>query len=526
MTSTAADVAASVSDDTIILCEPTQGQASIQKSIFDPFLTRIIHVLSDEEEDAAEKADYMWIIGVCLSFLGCCLANLGINMQKLAHNRRNAQTAATTSENDVTPGCSLGDVELTLVPNTNDSSNENTDENTFPAIPSTPADDILAAKSPTSPQDTDALAAPSPRSPASPGTLDSDLRSPASPGTLDGDSVSDATDIQLGAGEQLSDGDSAGASESGKKGSLLRDPVWLLGMTSVILGSVADLLSFSMAPMSLLAPLGAMTLVINLFTAPCFLGEALTVYDVGATIVILVGTVISLLFGSKSTQTYDLDELMALYRARGFIIYAFAVCAVVTALVRVLWLIRRKDRVQHKALTPREHAIEAFGYPFLSGVVGAHSVLFTKSTGEIVQQTIAGNNQFAHVLPYVFLVGLGVCLFSQVRLLNAALARADSLYVVPVYQVSWVLSNVVVSMAYFQDYTNMSSFAMGMFTFGVAVTCLGVGLLSFSRQKAHDNTVDDDGFPKGATPTRLDGPGPLPSPSSRGDVKETVEASV
>lgn len=53
----------------------------------------------------------------------------------------------------------------------------------------------------------------------------------------------------------------------------------------MIIGSVCDLISFGFAPMSLLAPLGAMTLVVNMFVAPCFLNESLSRRDVIWTLV-------------------------------------------------------------------------------------------------------------------------------------------------------------------------------------------------------------------------------------------------
>jgi hypothetical protein len=45
-------------------------------------------------------------------------------------------------------------------------------------------------------------------------------------------------------------------------------PIWVLGSVCVALGAILDLVSFAFASVSLLAPIGAMTLVVNLFMAP------------------------------------------------------------------------------------------------------------------------------------------------------------------------------------------------------------------------------------------------------------------
>lgn len=45
--------------------------------------------------------------------------------------------------------------------------------------------------------------------------------------------------------------------------------VWLAGLVCVILGSILDLLSYCFAEMSLLAPIGALTLVVNMVRRNC-----------------------------------------------------------------------------------------------------------------------------------------------------------------------------------------------------------------------------------------------------------------
>jgi uncharacterized ion transporter superfamily protein YfcC len=48
-----------------------------------------------------------------------------------------------------------------------------------------------------------------------------------------------------------------------QKRSIMCDPYWVAGFLCVLIGSLSDLASFGFADMSLLAPLGAMTLVVR-----------------------------------------------------------------------------------------------------------------------------------------------------------------------------------------------------------------------------------------------------------------------
>jgi hypothetical protein len=55
------------------------------------------------------------------------------------------------------------------------------------------------------------------------------------------------------------------------------------------------------------------------------------------------------------------------------------------------------------------------------------------------------------------------------RLLNEGLKKADALFVVPVYQVSWVIMNTIVAMIYFQDYSHMESHELFIFVVGESI---------------------------------------------------------
>jgi len=277
---------------------------------------------------------------------------------------------------------------------------------------------------------------------------------------------------------------------TGKRpGSAYKQPMWLLGLTCVIAGSVADLVSFGFADMSLLAPLGAMTLVVNLFFAPCFLKEGLTKRDIICTLIILAGTVLAVAFGSKSEKTYTLSTLVKLYQAPLFIVYA---CLFVLLCSGIFWwyrgLKRRRKRCQEHPLDGR---IEKFVFPFLAGSFGAHSVLFAKSTAEVFRMTFKGNNQFKYPGSYFFVALLLFFLLFQMHFLNMGLARCDALYAVPVYQVCWVIMGCVVGFMYFQDYRTMTSLSLGMFFVGVGVTVAGVYILSqrYSPENVSDKPV-------------------------------------
>lgn len=89
--------------------------------------------------------------------------------------------------------------------------------------------------------------------------------------------------------------------------------------------SIADVIALCFAPQSLIAPLGALTMVSNVVFAPLLLHEKIGVRDLIATAIILSGSVIAVIFGAHADQIYPISELFTLFRNTRFIAYAITV---------------------------------------------------------------------------------------------------------------------------------------------------------------------------------------------------------
>lgn len=55
-----------------------------------------------------------------------------------------------------------------------------------------------------------------------------------------------------------------------------RKPIWVLGLSLVVFGSIADFIALGFAAQTIVAPLGSLTLVTNVVFAPYFAGEKLS----------------------------------------------------------------------------------------------------------------------------------------------------------------------------------------------------------------------------------------------------------
>lgn len=266
----------------------------------------------------------------------------------------------------------------------------------------------------------------------------------------------------------------------------VRQPLWLLGLSGVILGSLFDFLALGFAAQSVVAPLGALTLVSNTVLAPLVLGEVMTKRDFFATGAIIVGSIITVIFASREDRIMPVAELLDLFGSFNFMGYVFFIIMVLAG----MWLFKRYIVRQPVEKYNQYVAHHRFTLAAMSGVIGAQSVLLAKCTSELLLNTIRGNGvMFSHFETYLVLVALGFTIFSQIKWLNEALELFDALYVVPVFQSFWISFSVISGLVFFDEYKGVFHTPENaiMFPFGIGVTIFGVYILS---QRADDENLE------------------------------------
>lgn len=268
---------------------------------------------------------------------------------------------------------------------------------------------------------------------------------------------------------------------------VLKQPLWVMGFLLLLTGSIMDFVAFGLAPASLLAPLAALSLVWNMLSAPCFLNERLDLYQILSTLVIFAGAVVTVVFSSHTSPLYTLEGLKALYLRKAMIIYSAVFPTLAAAHVITIELIEMqpKERRQYGTLK-RLHMI---GYAGTAGLVGGQSIIFAKSTMEILKAAYNGVQGLGSSgETYLIVSAMLFCLLIQITYLNGALKEYDSLSVVPIYQAYWIVSGVVGGLVYFDEIQTFTDIQLGIFCLGIIITMTGVALLA--RRKSPKRTFD------------------------------------
>ena len=254
-----------------------------------------------------------------------------------------------------------------------------------------------------------------------------------------------------------------------------KQPLWCLGMAIITLDAIGDFVFIGLAPQTLLAPLGSLSLGWNVILAPIFNPEeVVTKRIVFATTVIYVGTILTVLFASDTSPTYELEDIVAFIRNETFLIY-IASC--------VLFQFATFFH-GHK------YGYTVIHYCSLAGCFGGQCILFAKSSSELVKNVVINNeidDWTNSILPYLFLLGMASCLLLQISFLNTGLENFDSLIVVPLYQSFWNIFAITGGLIFFQEHQNMSQLDDIMYAIGLIITLVGIRLFVLWRRRNPSN---------------------------------------
>jgi len=248
----------------------------------------------------------------------------------------------------------------------------------------------------------------------------------------------------------------------------LRNATWWLGISTLILGEVANFAAYTFAPPILVTPLGALSVLVGAVLASFLLNEELgRIGRIGCALCLL-GSLIIVLHAPEDKPIETVDEILSFAVQPGFLLYCITV---LTFSVLMIYYV-----------APRHGKKNPLVYISICSLVGSISVMCIKGFGVALKLTFAGNNQLTHVSTYVFGVVVVVCIMVQMNYFNKALDTFSTNVVNPIYYVCFSTATIVASLILFQGFnTTDAANTLSLIT-GFLTTFLGVHLLNISRQ--------------------------------------------
>ncbi|KAJ1643648.1 hypothetical protein LPJ64_004600 [Coemansia asiatica] len=267
-------------------------------------------------------------------------------------------------------------------------------------------------------------------------------------------------------------------------------PVWAVGLVIFILGNVVNFVALQFAPQSLVAPLGAVSLVTNVIVAPLLNNEKISMFDVGGIVLIIAGCVVVVVFSGIVQQNYRLCVLIQLLKSKPTVLYLCLIFGAIIAIYVFLWTVERGS-ARHplmildpyvRPIRPTSRYVK-YGLPLAYASLGSFmatlTTLFAKSLVNLLSVSLFDHdNQFNHFISWVILLVTAFTAASQVYWINQGLLRYDALLQVPVFYVVWTVFDIIGGGVYFNEFKFFTTVKYVLFAIGVAVIFSGVGLLS------------------------------------------------
>lgn len=263
---------------------------------------------------------------------------------------------------------------------------------------------------------------------------------------------------------------------------------WVRGAMVFGFGSAMTFGSFAFASQSLLASLGTLQFISNVVFSRFVLLEPLSWRVVAATLLIVAGVVLTASFSNHSSDTYSVQDLLALYDSS----YVFFLEMLgLTLLLQLSIYVIYTNREASRAPLPLSSAVRPITFASVAATIGSQSVLQSKCIAEIIRSSSLGDTQesqwFVAVITGVFLSGLVVWLLC----LNEALKLFEGAVIIPLLQVCWTVSAIMQGGVYFREFRSFTPSQYAGFVCGLAVVVLGVAVLTVRTAAVGDTRTEE-----------------------------------
>ncbi|PKI72634.1 hypothetical protein CRG98_007011 [Punica granatum] len=184
----------------------------------------------------------------------------------------------------------------------------------------------------------------------------------------------------------------------------LLEPLWWVGMITMIVGEISNFVAYVYAPAVLVTPLGALSIIVSAVLAHFMLNEKLKRMGMLGCLICVVGSTLIVLHAPEELSIDSVQEIWELAIQPAFLLYTASVAAV--ALVLILYC------------APRFGQTNIMVYVGICSVIGSLTVMSIKAIGIAIKLTLEGANQLVYYQTWIFAMVAVTCIVTQLNYLN------------------------------------------------------------------------------------------------------------
>ncbi|KAJ8769111.1 hypothetical protein K2173_000886 [Erythroxylum novogranatense] len=248
----------------------------------------------------------------------------------------------------------------------------------------------------------------------------------------------------------------------------LLEPLWWIGMLTMVVGEIANFVAYIYAPAVLVTPLGALSIIVSAVLAHLLLKEKLQKMGMLGCLLCIVGSTMIVLHAPEEQSIKSVEEIWVLATQPAFLLYTASVIAV--ALVLILYC------------APRFGQTNIMIYIGICSVVGSLTVMSVKAIGIAIKLTIEGINQAKYFQTWIFTMVAVTCIITQLNYLNMALDTFNTAVVSPIYYAMFTSFTIFASAIMFKDYSGQSASNIASELCGFITVLSGTIVLHSTRE--------------------------------------------
>ncbi|XP_073428638.1 NIPA-like protein 3 isoform X2 [Dendrobates tinctorius] len=250
--------------------------------------------------------------------------------------------------------------------------------------------------------------------------------------------------------------------------SYFKTKTWWLGLILMILGEVAVFSSYAFAPLSLIVPLSAVSLIASSIIGIIFIKEKWKPKEFLSCGLAVIGTYLLITFGPNSHEKMTGENIV-----RHLVSWPFLLYMLVEILVFCFLLYYYKQKNVNYLLL----------ILMLVALLGTTTVITVKALAGMIIVSIQGSMQLGYPIFYIMVVCMVATAIAQASFLSQASQLYDSALIASVNYIMSTTLAITAGAVFYVDFRNEDVLHVCMFALGCLIAFLGVFLITRNRKK-------------------------------------------
>nr|XP_004663033.2 NIPA-like protein 2 [Jaculus jaculus] len=246
--------------------------------------------------------------------------------------------------------------------------------------------------------------------------------------------------------------------------------LWWGGVLLMAVGETGNFAAYGVAPVTLIAPLGCMSVTGSAIISVMFLKENLRASDLLGMTLAFAGTYLLVNFAPNITQNVSARTVQYYFVGWQFLVY---VILEILLFCILLYFYKQKGM---------EHVVILLT---LVALLASMTVISVKAVSGMITFSVTDKMQLTYPIFYImFIIMIASCVF-QVKFLNQAMKLYAATTVVPVNHIFFTTSAIVAGIIFYQEFLGAALLTVFIYFFGCFLSFLGVFLVTRNREKEH-----------------------------------------